>query len=272
LDSGQKLHLILAGFVRHEAKSFRPLQQHFHRRRLPSRSATRRAFAHRFQPFTDRLKRDVGICALDASNNGGQAIVRFAAPGAGQHLGRQEAVADIGLHRAEQAALGPATRLGQGGVDDAQHILPGHVGPQAADMGHPDLRRLVQPLHIAVLSRQPHLAQSGRVFGPQSGVPADPALGAGARQPRLGTFADQRPLELGRGAQNLQRELALRGSGVYRVLNGTKLRPLGLQPFDHLQQMRQRPRKPVDPNDNQRVALANALQHAGKHRPRTIAA
>ena len=30
--------------------------------------------------------------------------------------------------------------------------------------------------------------------------------------------------------------------------------------------------EPVDPNDNQRVALANALQQAGKHRPGTIAA
>jgi hypothetical protein len=69
------------------------------------------------------------------------------------------------------------------------------------------------------LSRQPHFAKSSRVFGPQSRVPADPALGTGARQPRLGTFADQRPLELGRGAQNLQRELALRGSGVDRVLS-----------------------------------------------------
>ena len=90
----------------------------------------------------------------------------------------------------------------------------------------------------------------------QSWVPADPALGTGARQPGLGAFADQGALELGRGAQNLQRELALRGSGVDRVLNGTEEGALGLQPLDHLQQMRQRPRKSVDPHDDQRVALA----------------
>ena len=104
------------------------------------------------------------------------------------------------------------------------------------------------------------------------GFPPTRPLVRALASPALVPFPDQRPLELGRGAQNLQRELALRGSGVDRVLNGTKERPLGLQPFDHLEKVRQRPCEPVDPYDNQRVALANALQQAGKHRPGTIAA
>jgi len=139
-------------------------------------------------------------------------------------------------------------------------------------MGQPVLCRLVQTLHVSVLSRQPHLAKSGRVFGPQSGVSAHAALCACAGQASLRPFPDQGALELGRSAQDLQRELALRGSGVDRVLNGTKERTLGLQPLDHLQQMRQGSREAVNPHDDQRVALADALQHPPKHRPRTIAA
>lgn len=79
-------------------------------------------------------------------------------------------------------------------------------------------------------------------------------------------------IELGRSAQDLQRDLALRGSGVDRVLNGTKERTLGLRPLDHLQQMRQGSREAVNPHDHQRVALAGALLHPHKYRPRTIAA
>ena len=47
---------------------------------------------------------------------------------------------------------------------------------------------------------------------------------------------------------------------------------LGLQPLDHLQQMREGSRETVDPHDDQRVALADAFQHPRKHRSRTIAA
>jgi hypothetical protein len=56
------------------------------------------------------------------------------------------------------------------------------------------------------------------------------------------------------------------------VLNGTKERTLGLQPLDHLQQMRQGSREAVNPHDDQRVAFADAFQHSPKHRPRAIAA
>ena len=47
---------------------------------------------------------------------------------------------------------------------------------------------------------------------------------------------------------------------------------LGLQPLDHLQQMRQGSREAVNPHDHQRVALGYAFQHPRQHRPRTIAA
>ena len=139
-------------------------------------------------------------------------------------------------------------------------------------MGHPVLRSLVQALHIAVLPRQPHLAQSRRIFGTQARIAANPALGSRACQPGLGALADQRPFELGRGPQDLEGELALRGCRIDRVLQRTEEGALGLQPLDQFQQMRQRSRQPVDPHDHQRIALADPLQHPGQHRPRTVAA
>ena len=81
-------------------------------------------------------------------------------------------------------------------------------------MRHPVLGRLVQALHVDVLSRQPHHAKSGRVFGAKPRIPANATLGACACKPGLGPFADQRAFELGRGAQDLQAELALRRGRV----------------------------------------------------------
>jgi hypothetical protein len=139
-------------------------------------------------------------------------------------------------------------------------------------MGHPVLRRLVQAFHVAVLPRQPHLAQRRRIPGAQARIAANPAFGACAGQPGLGAFADQGALELGRGAQDLQGELALRGGRVDRVHERAEEGALRLQPLDHLQQMRQRPRQTVDAHDDQRVALADPLQHPRQHGPRAVPA
>ena len=162
--------------------------------------------------------------------------------------------------------------MGQGAIDDPQHVLPGHVRPKAPHMWHPVLCRLVEALHIAVLPRKTHLAQSGRIPGAQPGVAADTPFGARAGQPGLGAFADQGAFELGGGAQHLERELTLWGGCVDRVLERTEKGTLCLQPLDYLQEMRQRPRKPVDPHDDQRVALADPFEHPRKHRSGAIAA
>jgi len=66
--------------------------------------------------------------------------------------------------------------MGQGAIDDPQDVFPSHIGAQTAHMGHPILRSFVQALHVAVLSRQPHLAQRFRVLGAKTWVAADAAL------------------------------------------------------------------------------------------------
>ena len=54
-------------------------------------------------------------------------------------------------------------------------------------------------------------------------------------------------LELGCGAQNLESEFALRGGRVDRVHERAEEGALGFQPLDHIQQMREGSREPVDP-------------------------
>lgn len=86
--------------------------------------------------------------------------------------GGQEPVAHIGFDGAQQEALRPAAVMGQGAVNDPRDVFSGYVGPQAAHMGYPILRGLVQGTHVAVLSRQPHPAQRGGVLGAKPGVAA----------------------------------------------------------------------------------------------------
>ena len=83
-----------------QAQPLGPLQQHLHGRRLPVYPPAGRALPHRFQPVADRLKRDVGIRALDSSDDGGKAVVGFTAPGAVKDRVGQKAVADLGIHGA----------------------------------------------------------------------------------------------------------------------------------------------------------------------------
>ncbi|KZY36326.1 hypothetical protein A3731_43635 [Roseovarius sp. HI0049] len=101
------------------------------------------------------------------------------------------------------------TIWGQGAIDDPQHVFPGHIRAQAAHMGHPILRGLVQALHVAVLSRQPHLAQRGGVFGAKPRIATNAPFGARRGEPGLCAFTDQSAFELDRSVQNMQRKLTL---------------------------------------------------------------
>ncbi len=95
---------------------------------------------------------------LDASDNRGQAVVGLASSSATKHFIGQKPVAHIGFHCAQKAALRPVAVVGQGAIDDPKHIFLGHIGSKSSHMWHPVLSRLVQPLYVAVLPRESHLA------------------------------------------------------------------------------------------------------------------
>lgn len=103
---------------------------------------------------------------------------------------------------AQQSALRPWRSRGRGPFDDAQYVLPGHVGPQAADMGHPILCCLLQPFHVAVLPCQSHLALRRRIPAQRPGLPPTRHL--------VFAFAVLGSLELGRVVQDLESEVTLR--------------------------------------------------------------
>ena len=79
------------------------------------------------------------------------------------------------------------------------------------------LRGLVQAFHVAILPGKPSLAKCFGILGAKSTVAADAPHRARRRKPCLGAFADQSVFKLGRGAQDLKRELALRRGSVDRI-------------------------------------------------------
>jgi hypothetical protein len=110
------------------------------------------------------------------------------------------------------------------------------------------------------------------VIGAKARIAADTTAAACGPQPRLGALSDQRPLELGDGAQYQQREHALWRGGVDRVAQAAELRALGLELFDDSEQVADRAAEAIEPDDDQGLARADLAQQARQNRPGTIRA
>ena len=87
--------------------------------------------------------------------------------------------------------------------------------------------------------------------------PGDPRALPCALAAAIPAFAlsDQAPLELRHRAQHLQHENAAGAGGVDGIAERAEMRPARAQRLDDLQQVRQRAGQPVDPRDQQGVAL-----------------
>ena len=110
------------------------------------------------------------------------------------------------------------------------------------------------------------------IAGAQAGIAADPTAAARGPQPGLGALGDQRPFELGDGAQHLQREHALRRGGVDRVAQAAEMRALGLELLDDGEQVADRAGEAIEPDHDQGFAGADLAQQARQHRPAAIGA
>ena len=160
----------------------------------------------------------------------------------------------------------PMTIWGQDSIDDPQNVFPSHIGAQTADVWHPILRCLAEAFHIAVSLRQSNLTKCRWVFPAQARIAADAALAAGTGQTSLGALVDQGALELrcstqhpAPSTQHLKSELALWADSVNRIFERAEEGAFAFQSFNYLKQVRQRPRKAVDPHDDQRVAFLDPL-------------
>ena len=71
----------MAGASARQAEALRLGQEVFDRRRVPSRAAAWRAFAHGFQLRGDLLERAIRCCRLDAGNEPDQPVIAWLGPG-----------------------------------------------------------------------------------------------------------------------------------------------------------------------------------------------
>ena len=86
------------------------------------------------------------------------------------------------------------------------------------------------------------------------------ATGPGRGQPGGGAFADEISFELGQGGKDVEDELAAGGGGVDRLLEAAEADAALGQAGDGVDQMPQRPSKPVELPDHQGVAGPQLVQ------------
>ena len=118
----------------------------------------------------------------------------------------------------------------------------------------------------------PDFADGVRVAGAQAGIAADAAAGARGVQAGFGALGDQRPLQLGDGAQHLQREHALRRRGVDRIAQAAEMRAARFELLDDGEQVADRAGEAIEPDHDQGFAGADLAQQARQHRPAAVGA
>lgn len=124
---------------------------------------------------------------------------------------------------------------------------------------------LIEFIEVAAVARASNLGDRFGVAVPQAGIVADTALLAGGGQPHHRSLPDQRALEFGRRAEDLQSEFALRRSRVDRTSEQPKMRALLSSLSMTLEQVRQRARQAVDPHGDHHVAAPEARYQLREH-------
>ena len=99
------------------------------------------------------------------------------------------------------------------------------------------------------------------------GLPASLPRAFAALHARLGAFGDQSPLELGDGAEHLERKHALRRRGVDRIAQRTEMRVARFEILDHREEVADRTGETIEADDHQDVAGVDFVQKLGQHRP-----
>ena len=245
---------------------------------MPSCAAAWRALMHGFELGGDVLQGALGSGGLDAGDQANEAVVAMLGLGARQQTGLDQSLGGEAAHGATQpldgpgAAVGLARSGGGGAVENPDDVAPGVIGTQAAHEGEPGLHPRQHCVEIAGITAGAELADGVGVAGAETGIAAEAATRPGGAQSGLGALGDQRPLELGDGAQNLERKHALRGGGVDGIAQTAKMRPRGFELLDDREEMADRARQAVEPHDDEGVALADVAEQAGEHRAGAIGA
>lgn len=111
-----------------------------------------------------------------------------------------------------------------------------------------------------------HLSQRLRPALADTGISRQLAFRLRRPDAGLRAFGNQGTLELRHGAEHLQRKHALRRRRVDRILQRPEMRVPGGQLLDHLEQVADRTRQAIEPDDDERVAGADLADDFGEGR------
>ncbi len=167
------------------------------------------------------------------------------------------------MHAASQAFDCPVMSFA---IEDAHDIVPAVVRPQPAYRRQPCLGGGNQIVDIGALARGGDRPDGFRPTFAQAGVAGQPAPRLGSLHPCLGALGDQRALQLGDGAENLQRKHPLRGRRIDRVAQRAEMHAALLQLLDDLEQMADRSGEAVETHDDEDIAGGDLAQQLCQHR------
>ena len=266
-------HLVdLCGRSSGQTEMLRPGQQMLDRRGVPSRSAARRAFAHGLELGGDLLQRAIGRCRLDAGDQPDQPVIALLRSGAVQQAGLDDAFVGQPPHRAAQPLDRPGRLPACPRFRTRTTSPQGWSGRIRRTVGSQESSCARTPSRCAAsrLARTLRIASGSPARRP--GLPPTRPRARGRVQAGFGALGDQRPLELGDGAQHLQREHALGRGGVDRIAQAAEMRARGLQLLDDGQQVADRAGQTIEPDHDQGFAGADLAQQARQHGPAAIGA
>ncbi len=153
-------------------------------------------------------------------------------------------------------------------VENAHDIVPAVLRPHPAYRRQPELGRGDEVVEIEAVTRRRDRPDRFRPALAQPRIAGKFAARLGRLHARLGALGDQRALELGDGAEHLQREHALRRRGVDRIAQRAEMRAALLQPLDDLEQMADGAGEAVEADDDEDVAGGDLAHQLCQHRPR----
>ena len=198
-------------------------------------------------------KRELGAGDGDPGDERHQTILRRPAGRALDQFRRRQALAHEPAHRAAQPLDGPLLALV---VEHADHVAPAVLRPHPLHGRQEARSGGEQVAEIDAIARRGDRSDRLAALFAQPWIAGELAARLGRLDAGLRALGDQRPLELGDGAEHLQGKHALRRRGVDRIAQGPKMRAALLERFDHLQQMADRARQPVEAHDDEHLAAA----------------
>ena len=136
----------------------------------------------------------------------------------------------------------------------------------SSDRGHERFHAVDQPSDVGLVHRFDDLGNRSRVAGADTGISPYPAPCSGDASPALDRSAIN-ARSAGPQHPALEAKTYPGGGGVDGVTEGAEMGPLPFQGLDHLQQMGDRTREAVDPDDLENVACLHLPNQPGQLGP-----